>query len=207
MEEYQSNSILKTDSEEKKVRRVISGKVSQRKTPILDKVINGDTTKAIFDYIVWDILVPAFKNTLSDIVTNGMDMALFGESSSRSRRSNRLQRSKDRTYVSYSEYYDRDRQPRSGRLDRESVISRPNSRHRFEDVVFDTRADAEEVLSTLAELIDQYDFATVADFFDASGLESKYTDRNYGWDKLDSGFVRPIRGGFVLDLPKPLLIN
>jgi len=202
MEEYPSNSILK----EKRTERVISGGVSQRKAPILDRVVNGETTHAIWHYIIWDVLIPALKNTVSDMVTNGLDMALFGSDSSRSRRSKRLTRDRDKTFVSYSDYYDRDRRT-SRRTQSEGSNLRIGNRHHFEEMIFDTRSDAEEVLSTLIELIDQYSIATVADFYDAAGLSSQYTDRNYGWDSLSQAFVRPIRGGFVIELPRPLLID
>lgn len=199
MEEYPGNSFI---NEEKRPGRVVSGVVSQRKTPILDQIVHSDTARSIWQYIVWDVLVPAVKNTLSDIVTNSLDMALFG-SDSRGKRSNRLRRSNDRTFVSYSEYYGQ----RTGRQFESSERRIGKGRHRFDEIIFETRDDAETLLGTLVEMIDQYSLATVADFYSAAGLESQYTDRNYGWESLDRASVRPVRGGFIIEMPKPVLLD
>ncbi len=53
------------------------------------------------EYVLKDILIPAIKNTLSDIVQNTLDIILFGETiGGRARRNN------SQTYISYSSYAD-----------------------------------------------------------------------------------------------------
>lgn len=205
---YPGNSILPKEEKEElrpKTEKVIVGGI--RKPPLLDRIVRAETTRAIAEYVIWEVLVPAVKTALSDIVTNGMDIALYGADSSRARHtsSSRLRRDRDRTFVSYSDYYDRDKRRRDRpERERESLFA---PRHRFEEIIYESRSDAEEVLSTLIELIDQYEIATVADLLDASGTSSQYTDRNYGWDSLNKAYVRPVRGGFIIELPKPILIE
>lgn len=210
---YPGNSIIaervETEIPEKKrVTRVVQGTVTMRKPPLLERIVAGETTRNIVEYIIWDVLIPAAKSTFSDIVTNSIDMALYGED--RGRRSyggSRLKRDRDRTYVSYGSMYDRSRNPRTPRDVERPQIRRTNNRHHFDEIILETRSDAEEVLSTLIELVDLYGISTVGDFYEAVGLGGEYTDRRYGWYTLDTSTVIPVRGGFILNLPKPNLID
>lgn len=198
-ENFPGNSIIKKPKEEKKVSKVVKGTVVQRKEPLLDRIFGGDTFGSIGNYIVWDVLVPAAKSTISDIVTNSIDMIFYGEEG-RSR-SKRVRRDRDRSYVSYNSIYD-------GRRRAPSRREKTNKdRHNFEDIVFASRGDAEEVLVTLVEYIDQYELATVEDFYESVGLPSEYTDGKWGWESLERAQVKPTRGGFYLQLPSPVHID
>lgn len=197
-EDFPSNSIVKTEPA-KKEGRVVKGVVRQRKAPFLDRIFGGETAKSIGEYIIWDVLIPAAKSTFSDIVSNTIEMALYGETGAK--RSNRLRRDRDRTIVSYNSMYNKRSSGRSSERSREP--RRVQNRHRFDGVVIESRVDAEEVLSTLIDFIEQYEMATVADFYDACGLSSEYTDRRFGWEDLHNASVHPVRGGYIIDLPKP----
>ncbi len=85
--------------------------------------------------------------------------------------------------------------------------SRNKARHIFSDLVLATRSDAEEVLSTLVEYVDMYELVTVADFYDAVGVASDYTDTKYGWDDLREAYIRPVRGGYIIEFPRTILID
>jgi hypothetical protein len=204
---YPSNSILKKpeDKPTKRVERVVSGAVRQRKAPFLDQMFGGETAREIAHYVLWDVLVPAAKSTISDIVSNSIEMALYGTTDRR----RSLRRDRDRTYVNYARLSSGPRSSRwEGRRDYDNFRgSRARKTHRFDDIVLDRRTDAEEVLTVLLELVDQYGMATVADFYDAVGMASEYTDRRYGWTELEEATVRPVRGGFILDMPRTHVIN
>ena len=64
------------------------------------------------------------------------------------------------------------------------------------------RADAEDVLDRLRDLINQFDVATVADFKELLGITGDFTDNTWGWDDLRSAGIRAVRGGYVIDLPR-----
>lgn len=195
-EEFPGNQIKKP--EKKSVSKVTSGSVRKRKEPILYKIFGGETARGIGSYVVWDVLVPAIKSTITDIVTNSVEMVFYGDTKRSS--SNRLRRERGRTYVGYNSIYEGGRREGSKR-------SRPRNRHSFDDVVLESRSDAEEVLGTLVELIDVYGVATVTDFYDSVGLQSEYTDNKFGWESLGDAAIRPTRGGVFLDLPKPYPIE
>jgi len=192
--DFPGNSIV--PEPKKEIKRLAKGAVRRRKEPLLDRIFGGETAQGIVEYVLWEVLVPAAKSTLSDIVSNTIELALYGDTS---RRSSRLKRDRDRTVVSYNSMYDK----RPRRSEKRPSPRTRRDRHRFDDIVITARVDAEEVLSTLIDLVDQYDVATVGDFYDACRLTSEYTDRKYGWESLNEASIHPVRGGYIIDLPKP----
>ena len=59
-------------------------------------------------------------------------------------------------------------------------------------------------LTQLQEYADEYNQVSLADFFDLMGINTQYTDNNYGWmyDDVMKGKVVMIRGGYALRLPR-----
>lgn len=180
----------KEDQEEKEVQKIIKSGVVVRKQPLLIRIFRND----VVNEFVWDIIIPAAKSTISDIIANAVDTAFYGEDQSHKRRSSRLRRERGRTVVSYNNMYNaRKSEPRT----------RNKNRHVFDDVIIESRQDAEDVLSTLVDLIDMYNVTTVSDFYDACGIQADYTDAKYGWDNLSDAYIRPVRGGYIISLPRP----
>lgn len=205
MEDYKPNSHLskKEPAEEvpeKKVEKVIQGNVKQKKKSglrkIADEVIQEDA-RNVKSYIFSEVLIPALKKTISDVIKNGIDMVLYGEMRGSSKRST------PGSKVSYRDYYDdRDRDRRGGYRDRVS------SRYDYDDVIFDSRGEAEEVLSSMYDILERYKVVSVADLFDLVGLQCKYTDNKYGWmDLRGSEVVRTYDGGYTIRLPKAMSID
>lgn len=189
-----------TKKPEKKVEKVTSGKVVKQKKSLGKKFAEtflGDNIESVSSYIIYDVIIPAAKNMISDTVSNGIEMLLFGQT-----RGSRTRRDRGKSYVSYSNYYkDRDR-------DRDRQISQRNrARHNFDDIILESRGEAEEVLSHLVDLTEDYGMASVADLYDLVGVTSNFTDNKYGWDNLSSGRVVPVRGGYLLELPRPIVLD
>jgi hypothetical protein len=211
---YPSNSRIKREREilstttgnndiQKKVSRVTTGNVIIKKKSLADRFAQtffGDDTKSVGSYILYDVLVPAAKSAISDMITGGIEMLLYGES-----RSNRIRRDKDRSYVSYQSYYkgrDRDRDRDRDRERQEPTRNR--ARQRFDDIIVDTRKDAEEVLDNLLEIIQKYNVASVADFYDLVGLNGDWSDYKYGWDNLSQAQIARVREGYTFIFPRPI---
>lgn len=73
----------------------------------------------------------------------------------------------------------------------------------FDLPVYQTKLEAENVMSELTDLIKQFDFASVADLYDASGLTCKdYTANKYGWHNLDDAHVILTTRGYELVVPR-----
>ena len=201
MDDYKPNSHRfkeeqKTDvkDESKKLEKVVNGSVKVRKKSHLKEALISEDASNIKSYIVMDVLIPAIKKAISDIVKNGIEMLLYGDAG----RSNN-QRSPSSS-VSYRDYYDR-------RDDR----YRPNPSLRqgrsIDDLVIESRGEAEEVLTRMDELLETYKMVTVADFYDLVGVTCDYTDNNYGWTSLRSAEVVRVRDGYIIKLPRALPIK
>jgi len=199
---FPSNSETKTNSssvsKKEKLAPVVKGKVVKQKKSLGKKISEsflGEDSKSVGDYIFHEVIIPAIKATLSDAVTGGIEMLLFGERRSGSRP---FSRNGNKTYASYSSYY--------GEQNRNNVnnnFRRTRVRNDFDDILFETRGEAEEVLSHLVDLTIDYGMASVADFYDLSGLESQFTDNKYGWTNLRDACTDRVRNGYIIRLPQP----
>ena len=201
-EEYKTNSHRskegKTEAltDRKKVEKVVHGRVRTKPksgvSKITDIFISEDAAN-VKSYIVMDVLVPAVKKAISDIVRDGIDMILYGESKGR-------KSSSASGYVSYRDY------SRSDDRDR-FRDSRSRSSYAHDDIILDSRGEAEEVLTRMDELIDTYGNVSVADLYDLVGKSSEYTDNKYGWTNIRNAEPIRVRDGYMLKLPKALPIN
>ncbi len=202
MQEYKANSHKsKTEQSdpipEKKVEKVIAGTVKSKKKGELQKfadVFISEDADKVKSYILMDVLIPAVKKAISDIVTNGIDMVLYGETG-------RTKKNSPGSKVSYRSYYDK----RDDRRDYDSPRTRTG--YSYDDIILDNRGEAEDVLSKMDELISTYDFASVADLYDLVGITGNYTDNRYGWTDIRSASVVRVREGYMLKLPKALPLN
>ena len=194
MAEYKGNSHRSKEQNEvveKKVEQIAKGKTKKKSEvkKLADTFIAEDIT-SVKDYILMEVLLPAAKKAISDIVTNGIDMILYGETRTKSK--------SRESRVSYTKYYDRDRD-----YDR-PTRTRGRYGYDYDDIILDTRKEAEEVLDRMDDLIDNYGMVSVADLYDLVGVSGNYTDNKYGWTNLRNADVQRVRDGYLLKLPKAL---
>ena len=196
-EDYKPNSHRSKEQElhepmpEKRTEKVVTGNVKQRKKSGLAKAgsifVPGDV-ESVKSYILMDVLVPSIKRAISDIVCNGINM-LLGEPS-------RGKSGSPGAKVAYRQYYqDRDARPSYNR-------PRAQAQYSYDDIVFETRGDAEEVLYRMEELLERFDVVSVADLFDMAGISCQYTDNKYGWTDLRNAHVEHVRDGYIISLPR-----
>lgn len=200
MEEYPSNAYKSKNTQketkpEKKIESVVTGNVKTKKKSdarkLADIFISEDIAN-VKSYVFMDVLVPAIKKAIADIVTNGIDMILYGESG-------RTKRSGTASKISYSNYYKRDEYPREDR------VRAGRNGFDYDEIIFDNRGDAEAVLSSMEDVIDQYGVVSVGDLYDLAEVStSNYAVNNYGWTDLRSANVMRVRDGYVLKLPRAL---
>lgn len=186
--------------EDKRVEKIVTGKVITKKKSGLSKFTEefiSEDAKNIKSYVLGEVLIPAIKKAISDIVTDGIDMILYGGTGggNRSRRS-----TADR--VSYKSYYDdrRDRRP-SDRL------TTGYSSYNYDEIVLDSRGEAEDVLARMDELMDTYGLVRVADLKDLVGISSSYTDNKYGWTDIRNAQIVHVRDGWMIKMPRALVID
>nr|DAX50954.1 MAG TPA: hypothetical protein [Caudoviricetes sp.] len=174
-------------SPEKKV--VAKAKV-QKKSAVKEalRTFFAQDLPEIAEHLVIDVAIPAAKNAITDMVTQGIQQLLYGEVDPRRRSTS--------GYTSYSSASRSDR----GRGYHESRQPKPTN---VEDLVFDTRGDAVDVIEFIAESIEQYGQVSVADLMSSVGIQPRYTDERWGWTTTDAFEIRQIREGWLVSAGRP----
>lgn len=99
---------------------------------------------------------------------------------------------KNPSMISYRSYYD-------------SYKPRP---YQVENIVFETRAEAEKVLDSMDELMKKYNIVTVADYYDLCDIQhDDHLDKHNGWIDISGVEVLRISEGYKLTLPAPKVIT
>ena len=176
-----------------KLEKKFEGEVKVRKKSTgrrLAEIFLSEDVPDVKDYLLFDLLVPAIKDTIVNIFTSGMEMLFYGRTGGGKRRTR-----SGGTVVAYDQFSNnRVKAPRSAGRSVYDVM----------DVVFEDRGKAELVLDQLIEYIDRYQQATVHDFYDTCGVTStSYNDSYYGWKDLRGAMVSRARGGWVINMPEP----
>lgn len=198
MQDYQSNSHRSREStEEKRLTKVVTGSVRPKKksnTEKLAELFLPEDVENLKTYVVRDILIPAGKKAVSEII----DMFLYGSTGRSSKGTNASK-------VSYRSYYENSNDRRTA-----TAPSRPSTGYHYDDIVFDNRGEAEEVLVSMEECIATYGMVTVRDFYDLVGVTGNHTDQKYGWLDLRTASVVRLRmgeGGYMIKLPRAVPLN
>jgi hypothetical protein len=206
MEDYQSNAKkrkleLGAGKPEIKVEKVVSSEVIVQKKPLGRKfkemLIEADF-RSVGRYIVSDLIFPAIKDTIVNVTTKGVERAVYGESAIRRRN---VMMGGRTSYTSYSSGVNRE-YPRDPRLAPSSRHTMPRaSRPARDDYIISSREEADLILEKMNDVIEQYDFVSVAVFNELMGLPSSYVDEKWGWVYLGDARIREIREGYLIDLP------
>ena len=203
-EEYKPNSNRfkeeqkQKETERKTLEKVVTGKVITKKkskfSKFLDEFISEDA-RSVKSYVFGEVLIPAIKKAISDIVTDGIDIILYGESKNGRRRS-----TADR--VSYRSYYDGGTR-RTSMNERQAITSG----YSYDDIILNTRGEAEDVLARMDELMSTYGLVRVADLYDLVGITGNYTDNKYGWTNIRSAEIMRVRDGYMIKMPRAVPID
>ena len=195
MGEYKSNS--HKSKEEKRTEKVVTGLVRTKKKNEIQKFadifISEDITN-VKSYVLMDVLIPAIKKAISDIVTNGIDMILYGETG-------RIKKNSVASKVSYGGYYKQDNRRDHGTVKTRDLLD-------YDNIIFDNRGDAEAVLDAMYDIINQFGVVSVGDLYDLADISTtNYTINKYGWSDIRSAQVIRSRDGYLIKLPRALPLN
>ena len=196
---YKEEQKKKATEGEKRVEKIVKGQVKTKKKGELSKfaeIFISEDIKDVKSFIIKEIIIPAAKNTISDIFSKGTDMLLYGDTTLK-------KKSGGSNYISYRDF---------GRIDkRSSEKERTKSRFDYDEIIFESRGEAEMAISQLCDIIDRYGFATVADLYEMCELTSPYTANKYGWigtAGIRNADVTMVRGGgYIIKLPKAAPID
>lgn len=210
MEDYQGNSKREREGKSEKknrppkenIEKVVTGEVIQKPKGIgrkfKDIFLGGDAkTAAVF--VGRDVLIPALKNLVVDMVTKGAERLVYGTDSRYSRRPTVNYRG-----ISQGVPYNRPldlRDPRERTYPPQALPRGRQNRHDINDVVLATKEEADLVTERLADIMDKYDVVSLMDLYDLLGLQTSPIDNKWGWTYLGNIDVRQIRQGYLLELP------
>lgn len=187
------------ETKEKNIKQVTSAPATRRKKGIgkqFKGIFFGGDARTAYQYVVYEVLIPGAKEMLLDGVREGMEKLVLGTS----RRQRNAPTSGPMGYVSYNRFaMGQQQQPQRPR----SMSRGSRVRHNFDEILLETRPEAEEVIDRLFDLVGSYGSASVSDLYDLVGIAATHTDQKWGWEDLRGSGVRPVRGGYLLDLPDP----
>lgn len=196
----QNSAPKPTPVQKEKVEKVVQGKVVQRKKPLgkrfTEFFVGGDARDA-GSFVVLEVLLPALRNMVADSVQMYTEKALWGEVRSRPRSGGLvgglLGGNTNYNKVSAPGWRADPRDPRAAR----------RNALEMDEIIVETRVEAEHVLDSMVRLLQKYEQVTVSDVHDLLGTTAAYTDNKWGWVDLRGADIRPVREGYLIKLPQP----
>lgn len=154
--------------------------------------------KSVGNSIFFDTLVPAIKRAVDDIIENAKNTMLWGDRAGRytERRDGQTVLRRD-----YNRMYDE----RGGRRVEERSSPRPIGQTM--ELEFDSRPEAEMVFNKLVEDVTEFGLVSVNTAYRYAKIPSDYTKEKYGWQDMEGSRIYAVRSGFVLELPRPQVLD
>lgn len=198
------------DKQEKKIEPVVSGGVQRRKKPmgrrITETFFGADARNAAKDTF-FETVIPGAQEAILNGVNEALQRAFFKEVRFPLRGPGSrggilpigLIGAQGTNYNRISTGSHRP-DPRNAEMSR-----RARATFDFDEIVLGTRIEAMEVLERLESLIEQYEAVSVADLYNMINITPEHTDNKFGWTENSIGrfSATKIRGGYVLNLPRP----
>lgn len=203
--EYKGNSKIYKEpqpEEKKKIEKVIQGEANIKKKSIGRKVSDTfikEDFGNVKNYIVTEVIIPNIIDLISETLHNTVDMMFHGEASYNRRRSSNYNNSR----VNYNTIFKNDPRNNTQQQSYRSVVGR-NS---LDDIILDSRADAEDILNAMMDALEDYKMVSVADLYDMLGKSTIFTQNNIGWFDLTGARIERVREGYLLKLPRPTNLN
>jgi hypothetical protein len=209
MTEYPSNNRERVTpdepSEKRESLRVVSDntKVIRAKKPVgrrmKDMFISAEPG-AVRDHIIQRVLVPALRDMFADAFNESVNRMFYGDKNAPSRRTSRptFGGGGPTNYTKFTSSRSSDTRP-----------PHPTSRQSttFDEVILPDRNEANDVLESMGNVIDEHGCVSVADFYEMLGERPNHVDAKYGWFDLRNARVRRVNNGYLLELPRPEPLN
>lgn len=199
--EYPANNTDKPAAPSReKPQRVTVSEPKQRKKPLgkrFTETFLGGDARGVGSYVVLDVLIPAMRDMVTDVVIQGVERLVYPDGGRR--RSSRV----GTGIVGHTPY---SRISSGVRPETRDISRRARATHNFDEILIDTRHEAEEVINGLFRQLEKYGQATVADLYDLAGITPAYTDNKFGWTDLSGTDIRRTGGAYLLILPAPVTL-
>lgn len=182
---------------------VKKGTVIQKKPNIFKRTARSmvaDDMQNVGDFVVTDILAPALRNLLYDVIVGGAGRTIFGQAQARRPGVNP---GLFGTAQNLKTAYHNASSPQ-GPPPQQGMTKQAQARFDFSEVSLTDHSEAIYIIELLKQRTAEFGTASVADFYDLLGHTGASTDRNWGWTDLSMAKVHQNRSGFIFDLPQPV---
>lgn len=172
---------------------------------IATAVFGPDGLPSVGHYLAQDVLIPAIKDLIVSSVQNGISAMVYGKDQNPNKTNYSGYRSYRGGYSPNRTNYSGSYHPGPANSTSNGTTYRKESRagsFNSEDYVLRSRQETLDVLDQLRDQIENYGWTSLADFFDLVGIDTNYTDNNYGWSDLSNATITVARGGYTLRLPR-----
>lgn len=204
--DYQGNSKKNKEAKpdngppEKNLESVVTGDVIVKKPGIgarFKGIFLGGDMKTASQFVVAEVLFPAVRNLVVDMINQGTDRLVYGEGGRRRRPTSYSGR------IQYNNPIMRQDPARRAYLPDQRPVDRwaRGGERNVDDIIVASKQDADTVVERLIDIVDVYEVASVADLFELLGLSSSHVDHKWGWTHLANIEVRQVREGYKISLP------
>lgn len=187
---------MSQEREKPKLQKVIQGSAGVKKqSKFAGSLITGDVHGAK-DHLIYDILIPSAKNFALEAVKSFLGMS-GGNNGYRPSQTVTYSRP---SYTNYSNQYNGQQRINSAPL---------NQGIQYDNLVVNTKAEADDVLAALNDAIGRYQFATVGNLYQLVGrVDYPFVYDNYGWVSVASAYpVANLDGTWSFKLPRAVPIQ
>lgn len=195
---YKNAQKVVEKKEEKVVQKVITGTATKRKKTLLNKMTDAFIAEDISNvkqHIIEDVVIPRIKQTLADVGCNTINMLFLGSAAPKSSVFG------GSSVISYKGGNINYSGISSGKTPAKSNIPT------YDEIVLQTRTDAERVLDDLKAMIERFGEATINDLYELVDLPGESTYNNYGWKSLRGADIGAVRDGYLLKMPRAILLK
>lgn len=173
---------------------IAKGRVARRTIPELlhDTFIKGDAHD-VMSYVMNDVAIPAAKDTIVTMITNGANLLFKGTTDGgySSKNNGAVGSSK----VDYGRPYRQSSDKWSSSRDNNAPpwAQPARSKMRYVDVEFNTKGEAEDIRMAIYQDTVTYGMVPVRQLYEMAGLPWTSSDYDYGWSDVSSARIIPTR--------------
>ncbi len=195
----------KSDTARPEIKKIVTTSGTIRKASLgsrMRETFAGEGARETGTYVFFDVIIPAIKAMAFDTITQGADRILFGgRDVIRSGMANA-----PRTRTNYNQISTKAANNYPGRNFEgggREISRAARNNHRFDEILLDSRGEAEMVLDTMQDLISRFQWVSVPEFYSMVDVTAEFTDEKWGWTNISTAQIRPSRGKYVILLPSP----
>lgn len=177
--------------------------VSKKKKSIWKKgvgLIISEDANTIGGYIMNGVVLPAVNRVMHDSMVGTADILFGNQGKTKASRAGSFIPSKSSYEYDNTDYagaYRRNERPSA-----KEVTDKYRGKIDVEDLIFATKAEAEEILGILSDRAEECSYVMVQDLYDLLDIGSAPSiSTKWGWTSLENARIRSCREGWLLEMP------